>query len=112
MLGASASAQLQGRYQISDMVRLELMVGFSKAKDVIQNKNIHLNVPLTQSLSQILISEPKSTRWSIEPTFHFVLLPDKNKLLREMDVTPKYSCENMSSTKSAQVCAGGFRAEY
>jgi hypothetical protein len=112
MLGASASAQLQGRYQISDMVRLELMAGFSKAKDVIQNKNIHLNVPLTQSLSQILISEPESTRWSIEPTFHFVLLPDKNKLLREMDVTPKSSCENMSSTKSAQVCAGGFRAEY
>lgn len=112
MLEASASAQLQGRYQISDMVRLELMAGFSKAKDVIQNKNIHLNVPLTQSLSQILISEPESTRWSIEPTFHFVLLPDKNKLLREMDVTPKYSCENMSSTKSAQVCAGGFRAEY
>lgn len=112
MLGASASAQLQGQYQISDMVWLELMAGFSKAKDIIQHKMIKLNVPLTQSLSHILISEPESTRRTFEPTLRFLLMPDENKLLRELKLTPRFSCEKMSSTKPVDVCAEGLRAEY
>ncbi len=39
-------------------------------------------------------------------------MPDENKLLRELKLTPRFSCEKMSSTKPVDVCAEGLRAEY
>ena len=38
-------------------------------------------------------------------------MPDENKLLRELKLTPRFSFEKMSSTKPVDVCAEGLRAE-